>query len=77
MARGEIRRLIKTNVSDAYGYVVEGPTMFYWVFRYDPGASGEFHIYEHGSVSSIKKAVDEIYSCANEYDFTITSEKEK
>ena len=30
-----------------------------------------------GAAYYVKKAVDEIYSCANEYDFTFTSEKEK
>lgn len=74
MARGKIRRLVKTNVIDAYGYVVEGPVVFQWVFRYDPGAVGEFHIYEYGYTNTVKQAVDEIYACAREYDFTIVGE---
>ena len=67
-------RVIHTNVTDAYGYIESASIGFRWVFRYDPGAEGEFHIYESGKSFTVKEAVDEIYSWIREYDFKVGKE---
>lgn len=66
-------RTIRTNTPAAYGYVQDAPLGYRWTFRYAP-AFGEFHIFESGKASTVKEAIDEIYSSARQYDFTIQKE---